>query len=374
MIKRGVSFYSYQQSQFFKQLDVEGQIKELTQNLEGADGIEIICESALPHYPNPPEDFFEKWYSWLEKYKAKPITMDTFLDVLQFRDHVMSYHESAERLKNDLRLAKKLGFKNIRVLAPTPFEVIIEALPVAEEVGVKMGREAHCPMTLRSKAVTEVIEYAEKTGTKYLGIIPDMGMFQYRPSEVQLAWLVRRGASYAAADVATELCSEMQKGKGPLASIDLSATVAATVTANFHRFLKNESIDKYFMDAFKALVDVLKIRVPNPTKMDYQVLIQCLRYSRAIPGDMELVAPYIASIHGKFYHMTEIPGKAGEYEDRCIDYDRPLAALKRGGFQGYINSEYEGQRYWHDLPIDQLASEVVEVRNHHKMLKRLIEA
>jgi hypothetical protein len=374
MIKRGVSFYSYQQSQFFKQLDLEGQIKELTQNLDGADGVEIIEELALPRYPNPPEAFFEKWYSWLEKYQAKPITMDTFLDVLQFRDHVMSYHESAERLKSDLRLAKKLGFENIRVLAPTPFEVIIEALPVAEEVGVKMGREAHCPMNLRSQAVTEVIEYAEKTGTKHLGIIPDMGMFQYRPSEVQLAWLVRHGASQAAAEVATELCSEMQKGEGPLASIDLSETVAATVTANFHRFVKNESIDKYFEDAFKALVDVLKKRVPNPTKMDYQVLIQCLRYSHCNPDDMERVTPYIASIHGKFYHMTEIPGKPGEYEDKCIDYDSPIAALKRGGFEGYINSEYEGQRYWHDLPLDQLASEVVEVRKHHKMLKRLIEA
>ena len=39
-IKRGVSLYSYQQSQFFKELDLEGQIREVGTNLFGADGIE----------------------------------------------------------------------------------------------------------------------------------------------------------------------------------------------------------------------------------------------------------------------------------------------------------------------------------------------
>ena len=112
-IKRGVSFYSYQQTQFFKQLDLESQIRELSQNLYGADGFEILDEMSLPKYPNPPDEFVDKWYSWLDKYKAVPVTMDVFMDVLQFRDHVMSYHECAERLIGDIRLAKKLGFQNV---------------------------------------------------------------------------------------------------------------------------------------------------------------------------------------------------------------------------------------------------------------------
>ena len=42
-IKRGVSLYSYQQAQFFKQLDWKAQIREVHDNLK-TDGIEIIDE------------------------------------------------------------------------------------------------------------------------------------------------------------------------------------------------------------------------------------------------------------------------------------------------------------------------------------------
>ena len=142
-IKRGVSLYSYQQSQFFKELDLEGQIREVGTNLFGADGIELLDEQGLRKYPNPPEEFFIQWYGWMEKYHTTPVTMDVFCDVLQFRDHVMSYHECAERLKSDIRLAKKLGFKNVRVLATTEIEILTEALPVAEECDIRIGKEIH---------------------------------------------------------------------------------------------------------------------------------------------------------------------------------------------------------------------------------------
>ena len=84
-IKRGVSLYSYQQTQFFKELDLEGQIREISENLYGADGIELLDEMSL-HYPDPDESFFDKWFGWMDKYHTTPVTMDVFCDVLQFRD------------------------------------------------------------------------------------------------------------------------------------------------------------------------------------------------------------------------------------------------------------------------------------------------
>jgi hypothetical protein len=53
-------------------------------------------------------------------------------------------------------------------------------------------------------------------------------------------------------------------------------------------------------------------------------------------------------------------------------HGRGIAALKKGGFEGYINSEYEGQRYQQDRGMEYLADEVEEVRRHHEMLARLI--
>jgi hypothetical protein len=56
-IKRGVSFYSYQQSQFFKQLDLEAQIREVGENLDGADGIEMLDEMSRSGTPTRRRSF-----------------------------------------------------------------------------------------------------------------------------------------------------------------------------------------------------------------------------------------------------------------------------------------------------------------------------
>jgi sugar phosphate isomerase/epimerase len=372
-IKRGVSFYSYQQTQFFKLLDLEGQIREVSENLYGADGIEILDEQSLRGYPNPSDEFVEKWHSWIEKYKVTPVTMDVFMDVLQFRDHVMSYHECAERLKGDIRLAKRLGFKNVRTLAVVPLEIMIEALPVAEELDIKIGKEIHNPIPLNGQYVQEIVEYVDKTGTNHLGIVPDMGIFQYRPSEVKLEWMIRHGASRASTEVLTEACLDIYENKGPLAGIDLSLVTAGNIEVNFHKYLKTGEADEYFKDAFDAVKALTDSRIKNPTKMDYEVVFQALLYSRTKPEDLEPLAPYIVSIHGKFYNMTEISGRPGEYEDKSIDYDGPISVLKKIGYKGYINSEYEGQRFFQDLPYERLADEVDQVRKHQKMLKRLLE-
>lgn len=46
--------------------------------------------------------------------------------------------------------------------------------------------------------------------------------------------------------------------------------------------------------------------------------------------------------------------------------------MKQGGYEGYINSEYEGQRHQQDQGIEKMANEVEEVRRHHEMLARYI--
>jgi len=372
-IKRGVSFYSYQQTQFFKQLDLEGQIREVSENLYGADGIEILDEQSLRGYPNPSDEFVSQWHDWLEKYRVTPVTMDVFMDVLQFRDHVMSYHECAERLKNDIRLAQKLGFKNVRTLAVVPIEILTEALPVAEALDIRMGKEIHNPIPLHGKYVQEIVDFIDKTGTRHLGIVPDMGIFQYQPSDAKLEWMIRHGASRAATEILTQICLDIRAEEGPLAGVDMSLVTAGNIEVNWHRYLKTGEADPYFKSAFEALVELTKAHIPEPSKMDYDVVFQAILFSRTKPEDMGKLMPYIISIHGKFYHMTEIPGRPGEFEDCSIDYEGPISFLKEAGYEGYINSEYEGQRFYQDLSFEQLADEVDQVRKHQEMLMRLTE-
>ena len=372
-IKRGVSLYSYQQAQFFKELDLEGQIREVGTNLYGADGIELLDEMGLRHYPNPPEEFFGQWFGWMEIYHTTPVTMDVFCDVLQFRDHVMSYSECADRLKSDIRLAKKLGFKNVRTLATTPAEVMIEALPVAEECDIKIGKEIHAPIPINGQYVNEIVDYCQRTGTKHLGLVPDWGIFAFRPSEVTLDWYVRQGAKRESCDLVTELCMDNYLGKSnELNSIDLSLYSAGNVESMFHRYLKHGDAPEDLIPAFNKMQNLIRDNVPGYTEIDFEVMGQALLLSRTKAEDLKSIMPYIVSIHGKFYNMSEIPGKPGTYQDIAIDYERPIQFLKDNGYEGYINSEYEGQRRFQDRGVEDLISEVDQVRKHQEMLKRLI--
>lgn len=372
-IRRGVSLYSYQQSQFFKELNLEAQIREVGRNLDGADGIEIIDEMSL-HYPDPGEAFVGKWFDWMDRYGTVPVTMDVCMDVLQFRDHVMSYEECAQRLRSDIRLAKRLGFRNVRVLSACPFEVMRAALPVAESLDIRLGKEIHQPMALEGRQVTEIIEHAEKTGSKHLGIVPDFGIFGIRPTEVLLAWFERQGAQASACCTSVALADFLHTGGAPFPLLDIAEHTAGNVRTAFARYLSTGECEADFRETFEGVKQYADQRIDNPQKLDYSVVSEAIMLSRTSPDTLRALAGRVVSIHGKFNNMSPLPGNPGEYHDAAIDYDSAILALKQGGYDGYINSEYEGQRYFHDLSRERMMDEVEQVRRHQKMLQRLLAA
>lgn len=332
-IKRGVSLYSYQQEQFFKRMNIRDQIKEVRSL--NTDGIEIIDQQAIRDYPNPSEEWLDMWHSAMAEFNMKAITMDIYMDVLQFRDHVMLYDECAERLKRDLRLAAKLGFQNVRCLSAVPLEVIKMAIPVAEEVGVRIGKEIHAVNVLDGQLVTELVDYAERRQTEFVGLVPDMGIFQYRPCVPNMNYAVRHGANPDLIPLAFDC---------------------------FEQKMTTEEAIAYVQG-----------KIPGTQVSELPWLRQLNMYVNQKPELMKDLVPHIVSIHGKIWEMTEIPGEPGHYEDASIDYVTPFKYLKEGGYEGYVNTEYEGQRYKQDRMGEEfMANEVEEVRRHHEMMARLI--
>ena len=347
-IKRGVSLYSYQQAQFFGKMNWKDQIVEVHDHLK-TDGIEIIDEATIRDYPFPSEQFIYDWNNFMARYDMQAVTMDIYLDVHQFRDHIMTYREAAERLKNDIKLAAKLGFKNVRSLCLVPIDVIEMALETAEKYDVKIGKEIHAPLPIKPgtrvqpktgmasaldfRMSEQIMELADRTGSKHVGLVPDFGIFQHSPSQV-----------------AIDYCKRHAKIKE---SID---------------FILEHS-KEYELD---DMIRVLGEKYPEHGLAESEIERMSLHRSSADPEDMIDIIPYIVSIHGKFYNMTEIPGKPGCYEDTCIDYETPMKYLKQYGYDGYINSEYEGQRDQQDRGMEYLPDDVEQVRRHHEMLRRLI--
>ena len=348
-IKRGVSLYSYQQAQFFKKMTWKDQIVEVHDNLK-TDGIEIIDEQLIRNYPFPSDEFIYDWNNFIARYNMQPVTMDIYLDVHQFRDHVMNHREAAERLKNDIKLASRMGFKNVRPLCLVPIDVIEMALETAEKYDVRMGKEIHAPLPIRPGAkkqptkgmaaaldfrmTDQIIELAQKTGSKHVGLVPDFGIFQHSPSQVAIDYAKRHTKNPDIIDFILEHSREYEYD-------DLDALLAEKFPGH---------------DLNMGTIERMS-----------------LHESSAKPEDIIDVIPYIVSMHGKFYNMTEIPGRPGCYEDKAIDYETPMKYLRENGFDGYIDSEFEGQRDQQDIGYENLVDEVDQVRKHHEMLKRLSE-
>lgn len=342
-IKRGVSFYSYQQAQYFGWMDWHDMCKELHDNLK-CDGVEIINEATVPGYPFPSKEFLGEWHNTMARYGLKPIAFDGFLDTMRFRDHVLNYAEAAELLKLDLQQAHDMGFRHIRTMTGLPNEVAELALPTAEKLDVKIAWEIHNPIPIRPNpeiqglfcenpgtAVARTVEFIEKTGTKHLGFQPDMGIFMKGPYISSCEAMIRH-----------------IKDEGLKA--ELEAAFKASTPQEFSALCREKYADRL-----------------NPGE-----LRQVSWKTTADPKDLELILPYVFSFHGKVHNMVEIPGQPGHYDDPVTMNKEVIDILKKNNWDGYICTEYEGQRAYQDRGFDGLQDEVEQVRRHHEMLCRLI--
>lgn len=342
-IKRGVSSYSYQNLIFDLKMYQNDFIRTVREDLD-CDGIELIDETFIRDWPFLSQVQEYDWKNTIARYNMKSVTMDIYLDVLQFRDHVMNHAEAVERLKRDLTIASRLGFENVRCLATVPGDVIEACIPHAEEVGVRIGQEVHAPIQINFDAATNrnppgvvdaqlvdhIIEMSLKHNTKFVGLVPDMGLFNcgYTPSQVEQAKRVTGNPD------AIDWILEAKKAMAP----------------------------DEIMAKFKELYPQI-----NPMAIGRLIVPQ----ASAEVSEFSKVIPFTLSIHGKFYEMVEDETKPGGYYDPSIPYDEIMKALQDNNYDGYICSEFEGQGHRNDLPDEEMFDEREQVRRQHVMLKAL---
>jgi len=325
-IKRGISFYSYQEEYYKHEVDVEDCFAEVASI--GATGVQVIAEEMVPNYPNPPQSWVDNWYAMMAKYKTEPTNIDTFVDVYVGGHRKMSTEEAAETLIGQIRLANRLGF---RVMRPTTgpveepaTEMIERALPVAEKYDVRIAPEVHAPIPLEGKYINSYLELIHRTGTKHMGFTVDFGIFCRRLPRVMIDYCTRHGAQRAVTDY----------------------------------------VSKAFEDGASHDQIMAAVQRMNPNPAD----LQCAAFSHGYgpitnkPQDLTRLMPYIYNIHGKFYEMTD---ELGEYS---IAYDEIIPVLTKIGYEHSIDSEYEGQRWIQDAV---LTDSFEQVRRHHVMFRRL---
>jgi hypothetical protein len=162
-------------------------------------------------------------------------------------------------------------------------------------------------------------EVMERTGTKHFGFIPDMGGFTKKLARVQVERMIRQGAD---PKIAEFVCNNHEKG------------VMAEYTIYEVSRMSNRRIDIAVAELSRHNTMV------NPISLLEHI-------------------PRIIHIHGKFYEMLEDCTEYG------IPYKEVIDVLNKGGYDGYISSEYEGNRHIQDIyEVDS----VEQVRRHQQMM------
>jgi len=323
-IKRAVSLYSYQEEYFLRKMSLEDCIAAAAAT--GATGIEIVGEQSVPGCPKlPSEAFIDQWFGWMDKYKVTPVAHDMFLDYNKKKGHYWSDEEAVESFKKDILFAKALGFKIIRVIVNTTPQIIEKVLPFAEEHDIILGIEVHAPWNINSAWMERHWEVMERTGTKHFGFIPDMGGFTRRLPRVQIERMIRNGADR---EIAKYVCEQHEKG------------VMAEYTIYEVSKMSNRRIDMAVaeMSRHNTFVNPLSL-VPHMDR--------------------------IVHIHGKCLEMLE------DYTEYSIPYKEVIDVLKKHGYNGYIATEYEGNRHIQDIyEVDS----VEQVRRHQMMLENYLNS
>jgi sugar phosphate isomerase/epimerase len=320
-MKRGVSLYSYQEEFFLQKMSLEDCIAAAAKT--GATGIEILGEQSIVGFPKLTDAFVDQWFGWMDKYGVTPVCHDMFMDYSKFKNRRFTEEEALQSFIRDIKFANKLGFKVIRVIVNVSPELMEKAAPYAEEYDVKLGIEIHSPWHINSAWMTRHWEVMEKTGSKYLGFIPDMGMFTKRLARVQVDNLIRKGADEKIAEF---VCSQHEKG----------------VMAEYI---------------------IAEVRQMSQRPMDIAVAELSRHNIYNNPNSLLQHADRIFHIHAKFYEMLE------DYTEYSIPYKEVIEVLKKCNFQGYLSSEYEGNRHIQDImEVDS----VEQVRRQQVMFKNLI--
>lgn len=322
-IKRGVSLYSYQNETFTGKMTLEDCIR--TSAELGAKGIEVIGEQSFWGWPEYAVDpaAIANWHSLIAKYDCVPVSHDFMLDYKRYKGRIMSFDEQVASVRKDIDFGAMLGVKYIRALVSIAPEVLVAAAPSAEEKNIKILIEVHAPLHFDHPWIIRHAEAFEKSGSDALGFLPDMGMFLHAYPPVFYEKFLRMGVPKSIADYVVKAYEDRMLSEYIILGVqEMGGTGPAIAMAEVTRH--NSAFEPKRM-------------------LDYM--------------------PRIHNIHGKFYQMTE------DYVEPSIPYDEVVAVLNKGGYDGYICSEYEGNRWIEDA---EEPDSVEQVRRQQVMLARLL--
>jgi hypothetical protein len=172
---------------------------------------------------------------------------------------------------------------------------------------VKMGLEIHSPETPHSPHVTAQREFNAKRQSAHLGFIPDFGATTLRVSPSMYDAFRAKGVSEELLDA---------------------------IEAKWHELRPNEFEAHEQIGAFIQLAASMGAPDHAVNLAVFAVGI----HGHGDPQDWVEIIDEVVHVHAKFFHVTE------DGEEPAVPLEELVDVFVRGGYNGYLSSEYEG---WH---------------------------
>lgn len=298
-VKLGVTLYSFTTEYCKGEMSLEDCIR--TAKALGAEGFEIVATQMIPSYPSVSDKFLGELKAICQHYAMEPVCYGANMDCGLRVNPPLSDDEKLAMAVNDVRNAHKMGCKVIREQYLIGPENLARLAPYAEAYGVKVGIEIHNPDTPCTPDIMAYRNVIDRTGSKYIGFVPDFGCFATKPNKPN--W---DDALAAGADVKLlEMARDMRYDEVEYEKAVEKLTAAG---AGKEELLVLQNMYKLFM--FRR--DVTK----------------------ELAGLKEIM-PHCFHMHGKYHYVHE------NLEEAAIPYKDILDVVKNSDYKGYIVSEYE---------------------------------
>lgn len=304
-IKLGATLFCYGTEYARYQYDFEECVKQAA--AAGAEGYEIVGTQMLPSYPNVSDEFLGLVQDLKNKYGIGPVGYGANNDKGMMHDRNLTDDEMLADTIIDLKAANKLGCKVMRsqyMLSPAAFERLA---PYAELYDVKVGIEIHNPETPASPVMQEYLEVIKRTGSKYLGFVPDFGFLSVAPNKPQWMKAIQAGVK----EEHLEMAAEMRR-----TGVPQEEAQRKLMGAGAHPAINGVLAGMYGFVQFKS--------------------------KDALPGllqELKDILPYSFEMHGKFHYLSE------DCVEPSIPYKEILDMLVDTDFDGYLICEYEDELY-----------------------------
>ena len=320
-VKLGITLYCFTEEYCRGEYSLEDCIRKAKEI--GSDGYEIVATQMIPSYPYVSDKFLGEIKAINRDYDIEMVCYGANMDRGMRGDRNLTEDEMLSMAINDVKCAYKLGCKVVREQYLMSPEALVRLAPYAEDYGIKVGIEIHNPETPNTPAMRRYLEKIRESGSKYIGFVPDFGLFATAPNKPHWDNALKAGVPVEI----LEMAKEMRLNGVPQEEATAKLAEAGATGP-----------------AFAALSGMYGF-------------VQFRKDCKAEIEGLKEIMPYCFHMHGKTHYMYE------DLHEASIPYEEIMPVIAASDYDGYIVTEYE----------DHESGNAIEMtRRHVAMMKKLL--